>query len=154
MDRDRYNRLLILSCSKRKRRTPSLLSAIDRYDGPAFRTLRKWRPHNERIEVIILSAKYGFISGDLPIRDYDQIMPRRVTPQRKSRYRHQISQILAAREFDTAFINLGRDYAACLVAFEEISVKVGEVVSGSGRIGQRLHQLKSWLTSKSVNETC
>lgn len=35
-------RLLILSCSQRKRSTSNLLPAIERYDGPAFQVLRKF----------------------------------------------------------------------------------------------------------------
>jgi hypothetical protein len=142
----RHSRLLILSCSKSKRQSTPLLPAIDRYDGPAFKTFRKWRPINDRIEVIILSAKYGFIPSHLPIPDYDHVMPRQVTPEQKFHYCEQIKELLTEREFDTAFINLGKNYASCLTALEEIPIKVGEVVSACGRIGQRLHQLKSWLT--------
>ena len=53
-------RLLIMACSARKRATEDLLPAIDRYDGPAFRVLRKYLSHAERpgLTVMILSAKY------------------------------------------------------------------------------------------------
>ena len=35
------NKLLLISCSQRKREDEGLLPAIDRYDGPAYRCLRK-----------------------------------------------------------------------------------------------------------------
>jgi len=35
-------RLLILSCSQRKRPDPSLLPAIERYNGPPFQVLRRY----------------------------------------------------------------------------------------------------------------
>ena len=149
----RYRRLLILSCSKSKQQGKFLLPAIDRYDGPAFKTLRKWRPVDERMEVIILSAKYGFIPSDLPISDYDCEMPRQVSPAQKSRYHQQIDGILSEREFDTVFINLGERYACCLPSLEELRIRAGEVVSAFGRIGLRLHQLKSWLRSGHAIDT-
>jgi hypothetical protein len=46
-----------------------MLPAVERYDGPAFRTFRKWRSAYGRIELIVLSAKHGFIPGDLLISD-------------------------------------------------------------------------------------
>ena len=36
------HRLLILSCSQRKRPDRVLLPALERYDGPVFRMLRKF----------------------------------------------------------------------------------------------------------------
>ena len=65
----RTGRMLILACSRRKRLDEGLLPAIDRYDGPAFRVLRRFlreRPAGAP-DVLILSAKHGLIAHDLPI---------------------------------------------------------------------------------------
>src|SRR5436305_3237505 len=52
------NRVLILSCSQRKRLDFGLLPAIERYDGGHFRVLRKARREGywpEAMDVLILS---------------------------------------------------------------------------------------------------
>ncbi len=63
------DRLLILSCSRRKRLDKDLLPAVERYDGPAFRVLRRFLREMpfEAPDVPILSAEYGLIPHDLPI---------------------------------------------------------------------------------------
>jgi hypothetical protein len=66
-------RLLILACSQRKNPASGILPAIDRYDGPAFRVLRKFlREVPGKVPaVLILSAKYGLIDSAMGIPDYD-----------------------------------------------------------------------------------
>ena len=62
------NYLLIISCSQRKVETSEPLPALERYDGPTYRTLRK-AMHEGRIpknlDVLIISAKYGLIGSDI-----------------------------------------------------------------------------------------
>src|ERR1700693_6189826 len=67
------NRLLIVACSKRKKPTNKQMPAIERYDGPAFRVLRKFLREQQGPvpRVLILSGKYGLIDAVTPIRDYD-----------------------------------------------------------------------------------
>ncbi len=83
-------RLLILSCSRRKRLDPGLLSAVERYDGPMFRVLRKFvrecASEAQYLAVFILSAEFGLIPGSKPIPDYD----RRMTPHRAAELQPQV----------------------------------------------------------------
>jgi hypothetical protein len=44
----RTGRMLILACSRRKRPDEGLLPAIERYDGPAFRVLRRFLRKSRR----------------------------------------------------------------------------------------------------------
>src|SRR5438128_9858454 len=69
-------RLLILACSQRKRPYASLLPAIERYDGPAFRVLRRYRrlTEDKGLIVYILSAEYGLIPASKQIPTYDRRM--------------------------------------------------------------------------------
>ena len=71
-------RLLILDCSNDKDRSPGLLPAIDRYKGRLFHVLHRFLSECPQqavlLDVYILSPKYGLISGDYPIEDYDQDM--------------------------------------------------------------------------------
>src|SRR5688500_18586744 len=67
-------RLLILSCSKSKKDAPGKQEALALYDGPAFRVLRRFMSKMEapyRLDVLILSARYGFILGSTKITSYD-----------------------------------------------------------------------------------
>ena len=49
-------RLLILACSTTKRDGPATMLAIERYDGPLWRTLRAVDPHGEKAQVAFLSC--------------------------------------------------------------------------------------------------
>jgi hypothetical protein len=81
-------RLLILACSQRKRPDEGLLPAVERYDGPTFRVLRRFLREgiSEPPDVLILSAEHGLIPQDLPIAAYD----RKMTPARARELRPQI----------------------------------------------------------------
>ena len=63
-------RLLILSCSQRKNASQRLLPAVERYNGLLFFVLRRFIRECPReakqLDVCILSATYGLISGDFP----------------------------------------------------------------------------------------
>ena len=70
-------RLLVIACSARKRKDAGLLPAVDRYDGPAFRVLRKFLADAaDPPDVLVLSARYGLIPSSRGVPDYD----RRLTP--------------------------------------------------------------------------
>lgn len=71
------HQLLILACSATKRRDAGWIDAIDRYDGPLWRTVRAVAPDRMRIKVAVLSARYGFLDSRSPIEDYDA----RLTPE-------------------------------------------------------------------------
>lgn len=70
-------RLLILACSATKRNGPEYMPAIERYDGPLWRTLRSVDPTGEKAKVAFLSAHLGLRAADTPIEMYDA----RMTPQ-------------------------------------------------------------------------
>lgn len=68
--------MLIMACSRSKRSDHGTLPAIERYDGPAFRVLRRYlrESASEAPDIFILSAEHGLISHDLPIANYDTQM--------------------------------------------------------------------------------
>ena len=106
------NRLLILSCSQRKRSTPGLLPALERYDGPAYRVMNKFtRVHPSEmglLDVYILSAEFGLISAGKPIPNYD----RRMTLQRVKELQQptlsELNQVLICKRYEDLFISLGK----------------------------------------------
>jgi hypothetical protein len=91
--------MLILACSRRKRFDEGLLPAIERYDGPAFRVLRRFLRggSTNTPNVFILSAEYGLIAHNLHIATYDKVM----TPARACELRP-----LVLAEFNRIFKTL------------------------------------------------
>ena len=140
-------RLLILSCSKQKKRTRGPLPAIERYDGPAFRVLRKYLREcaTEAPVVLILSAKFGLIEAAEKIPYYE----RRLTVASAEKLRPQIlrngARVLTARSWRRIGVSAGREYRTAISGLQAfVPAKVPfEVLAGG--LGPRLTALRDWL---------
>ena len=128
-------RLLILSCSDAKR--VGLGKAIDIYDGPVYRVVRKYLAQNDSLDVKIISAKYGIISKDTPIESYDE----KLTYEKALRYRSQYS-----REIRT-LLSTYKDVIIFGGSIYQSVIRNADVKRTKGRIGEQLSQLKEWLYS-------
>lgn len=152
------NSLLIIGCSQRKIQSPGEIPAIDRYDGPTYRCLRKFRddygfPNNLRI--LILSAKYTLIFPETHIANYDLKM----TLSRASRMAVAVQcDLIRCLEFyqiayggtDQVFIHLGKTYMRTLEGFGWGTISTMEA---SGGIGQKNEQMKAWLERVYLEES-
>jgi hypothetical protein len=140
-------RLLLLSCSQRKKFSEGLLPAIDRYDGPAYRVLRRYLNQNltPSVDVIILSAKYGLISAD----DYLPYYDHRLTKGQVHELRHQVitklETILNSKPYTNLLICLGKDYLELIHNYEAIIPDGLSVQVATGGIGKKLSILYDWL---------
>ena len=142
-------RLLILSCSQRKRSTQGLLPALERYDGPAYRVLNKFlRVHPseaQSLDVYILSAEFGLIPASKPIPNYD----RRMKPQRAKELQQptleELKQILIDKQYMELFISLGKDYLRVLTGYKSLTPANLNVTVSTGAMGYKLGKLRSWL---------
>src|SRR5258706_6351699 len=145
-------RLLLMSCGSRKRPDTMPLPALERYDGPSFRVLRRYLATHPVAppDVYILSARYGLIPTDQPIPYYDQ----RLTPQRatepEAAVRDMLARILARREFEQIYLAVGRDYARALDGSTEFMPAAASVVAAEGSQGKRPAQLHDWLYGPAV----
>jgi hypothetical protein len=135
--------LLILACSATKRDDPGLLPAIKRYDGPAWRVLRKAlreRPGLDlRVSVWSLSAEFGLIYGYRQIAWYD----RKMTVARALELHPDVAALLhniRLVAWDSVCLGLGKTYQQALPTYDWPEAMVLE-----GAIGERLKQLKEWL---------
>ena len=71
------NRLLILACSATKTdATGPWVTAMQRYDGPLWKTLRAVDPESRLAQVAFLSAYLGFQPANTPVDKYDTRMTR------------------------------------------------------------------------------
>ncbi len=106
---------LILSCSKAKLEEPG--PAIQVYDGPMFRILRKYKPH---LDVFILSARYGLIPAmhfiepyDLTLKDVpmkDIVIDAKVQGQQIG-----INKYYKLKQYSTIHVVMGLDYLRWLL---------------------------------------
>ena len=143
-------RLLILSCSARKKHNPELLPALDRYDGPAFHVVRKalaaGAVSTETTAIRILSARYGLIFSTALLPDYDQRMTFARAVELRPGVTSELFALLQNQPITSVFINAGRAYALALAEFAPWC-RLHDITctEATGGIGQRLAQLKAWL---------
>lgn len=136
--------LLILGCSATKRLDADLMPALQRYDGPMYRVLRKALRERdglaERLKICILSAKFGLIAADTPIPDYNLQMTEMIARTIRSSVQAQ-----AMAQFDgqrlPGLVVCGKRYHAALPA----EIWHEGMHRTFGGIGCQLAQLKTWL---------
>jgi hypothetical protein len=144
--------LLILGCSARKRSTTEMLPAIERYDGPLYRVLRKCLREGtapQSLDILIISARYGLLRASDRVECYDQRMTRGLSAQMREEIGLRIAAELSGKTYSQAHISLGTHYLAALGGVELVSHYVGRVSLASGGIGQRQAQLRDWLLGTS-----
>lgn len=138
-------RLLILRCSHRKLPLPGLVPAVERYDGPPFRTLRRFRRmHPEAlVELWVLSAKHGLFPGDQAIEDYDEQMTIQRAEELQARTLQDFHRLAA--QYTSAFIFLSSVYEQALNYDQSNPIDGTHVTVARGPRGTRLAALKNWL---------
>jgi hypothetical protein len=142
--------LLILACSQRKRLDTESLPAIERYDGPTFRLLRRFlrKQPSAPLEIYILSAKFGLIPSDYLIPNYDQRMTKMRSRQLQPEVIAKFEDILSAKSYQKLCICLGRDYFLALDKYDML-IKSGLAVRiATGSLGKKLATLHDWLYGK------
>ena len=141
------NYLLIISCSQRKVLTPETLAAIDRYDGPTYRTLRKARRERrypKNLNILIISAKYGLLACQQPTDNYDQKMTLKRTDKLRPEIQNRLKSFIQTKRggYDQVFINLGKVYRQTL---DNSHWGLLSTLEATGGIGQKTSQMKAWL---------
>lgn len=140
-------RLLLLACSERKRPDPGRIPAIERYDGPAYRVLRRYMRTEPRevLDVYILSAQFGLIRGDEPIQAYN----RRMTPQRARELRGttaaNLQKLDLGRRYQHVFLHAGAMYREIFSSLDLNGLPQERLMASTGGQGVQLTHLKSWL---------
>lgn len=140
--------VLIVSCSKAKDDHPIPMPAIDRYDGPAFRVIRKAQREGywpDDVRLLIVSTEFGLLTAEMPIPWYD----RKMTPARATALQGDIAGALDEHLVgaDGVFLNVAGPYHTAL-AGSTVLVDLHEagcVREATGRIGERLAQMKHWI---------
>lgn len=140
------DRLLIISCSRRKKRFESPRPAWHVYDGAVFRTLKRIEHENmwpRDLEVLILSAKFGLITPDFLIPYYDQKMPSCQDKKLGKDAIYSLNKYLQEKRLSELVMNLGITYSEM---FRNIIwpsyLNVGSI---PGRLGEKLRFTRRWV---------
>jgi hypothetical protein len=136
-------RLLILGCSRRKIQVPEPLPALARYDGPAFRVVRRYldQTQDDALDVFIVSARHGLIAADERIAPYDEQLGQS-SPEFCAAVRNAAADILR-RGYTSACLLAGMRYRCLLEGSLTFSPQRMSIIYGS--VGMRLSRLRDWL---------
>lgn len=137
----RHADLALVACGKRKQ--PHAAPARLLYDGPAFRMLR-----TAPVDFLIVSAKHGLLDGETTIPPYDQKLPQATDAAFNLRLRAALAQHLSAARYERVVVLLGERYARAVGPLSAYEWHDAAVTITSGRIGERLHQLRAWLDAR------
>lgn len=139
-------KLLILGCSDVKRNAAGFLPALDRYDGPAYRVIRKFLRDNRwpvDMSIAVLSAEYGLFGIFKNIEDYDRRMDTAIARSQAVHCKSILSNWM--KDHQSLHISLGRDYLPAIQpAIEELQIRP---TFFEGAIGKKLNQVKTFLTT-------
>ncbi len=153
MKRGFYNqssqRCVLLSCTERKRTDSNLLPAIERYDGPLFRVLRRFlRNHpdiREELNIIILSAKFGLIDANKPIPWYELQMTSAKADEMRSQVLAHLKSHFEYNNHKELFVALGAMYFRVIDGFKSIIPPTTKIIRSTGPQGIKAQELKRWL---------
>lgn len=139
-------RLLIIGCSNKKNRFDHLDRALNVYDGPNYRSIKKMiRSNNfpDDVQILIISAKYGMIFPNELIGYYDQKMTAKQSELLRSEMKKKLKKYVCEKNFSECFINLGKTYRDSIQDFtfpDHIIPKYAE-----GKIGEKRSEMLQWL---------
>lgn len=125
-----------------------MLPALDRYDGPMFRVLRRFLRVNPNegmlLDIFILSALYGLIPADYMVENYDSAMPVKPPDEMRDKVSRAFAHLIESG-YSSVCLALGQRYSALLNGYLNIEGKTG-IVEIRASQGKRLTLLKSWLS--------
>ena len=130
------------------------MPAIERYDGPFFRVLRRYRKaHAAGIwetepdpDTYVLSAEFGLIPAERPIPMYEHRMTRQRAQMLRPGVTDELRRLLnGERCYREIFICLGQAYWTALEGWETFVSQDRAVIVARGSLGMRQSQLYDWL---------
>ena len=147
------NRVLLLACSSQKREDAGLLPAVERYDGPPFRLLRKYAraEPKRKPQTYVVSAKYGLVSGDTPIPNYNKKMTRQRAEELRGSVTQKLQKVLSenvnVENEGEVFLLLGKTYFQAVGDLHTLPQGY-QFLTAQGMPGGKLSALYDWLYGK------
>lgn len=139
--------LLILSCSKRKTSLLGEWPAIQIYDGPIYRALRKRLKALDLslVDICIISAKYGLITAGSMVENYDCQMTTERAVELRDVVLSELIKMIQNRSYKEILINLGSIYRVTIYGIEKHVPSGTQLTFTSGGIGRKTSQTINWL---------
>jgi len=139
--------MLIVSCSKQKTPVYGKRPAIQVYDGPIYRALRKRLNCLDLslVDICIISAKYGLITAGSTIEHYDCKMTAERAVELRDVVLSEIIKMIQSRSYKEILVNLGSVYRVTIDGIEKYVPSGTQLTFTSGGIGQKTSQTISWL---------
>ena len=138
--------LLILGCSDKKTKNPNFdeMPALEIYDGPNYRVLRKFLRENgwpPGLIIKIISAKHKIIDATELIEPYNERLDKKAAKDIRQEVMQELAELKLPK---TVFINMGKGY---LPAISCITTLFGDnrVEYAEGGIGKKMQKMKQWL---------
>lgn len=140
-------RLLLLACSRQKREDDTALPALERYDGPHFRLVRRYlrgEPAHPPI-IYVLSAEYGLVAATEVVPHYEHRMTASRARQLRPTVTAALTGVLAETGAGDVLAYLGRTYRDA-IDLDHLNGR-GEVrwPAVEGTMGGQLNTLYTWL---------
>ena len=114
-------RCLIVGCSRTKVDSPQPLSAIQRYDGPAFRVIRRYlsqAPEGmQDVDIFVLSAEFGLISAETQISSYDRLMTAARAAELRPSVLEAVRVQICPQSYTEVFLSMGKAYVQAMEAW-------------------------------------
>jgi hypothetical protein len=150
--------LLLISCSRTKKKNVEAIPALERYDGMIYKVIKKARRERywpEQTNLYIVSAKYGLISEQTLIKDYDQKMTDARAVELQIVVSQTLDSLLQQNRYVHIFINMGAAYTQNIILSSELlkARHEGRLKEATGGIGERLQQTKAWLLQTTEIQT-
>lgn len=144
------DRLMMLGCSSSKSDALEALPAIDRYNGTAYKVIKKARREGywpKDTHIFIVSAKYGLISEHTCIEIYDQKMTNARAVELQAEVSGSVDILLKKGGYRKIFLNMGAIYMQSIRLSREIerARQAGILQEAFGGIGLRQKQMKRWI---------
>ena len=146
--------LLIISCSDSKDGAPGLLPAYKRYKGQYYITLCKacregYFPEN--LDILIISAEYGLLRWDEPIKCYNQKMCSERANELRPSIEKKLKAFLNEKDYDQLFIALSQVYRSTLEGFN-LDKYFRVVKEGDNNRGKKRRDTIAWIKELFENE--
>jgi len=141
-------RLLLLGCTRRKRSVVSPVPALEMYDGPTFRLVRRFLNEypDHAPDIYVLSAKYGLIAASTLVVTYDKRLSTDHVADLRLSATEGLRQVLTARSYLDVLLCMGRTYLGVFSWDDQPVYGNSAIVANtSGSLGMQLVQLRRWL---------
>jgi len=124
------------------------MPAIEIYDGPLFRAIRKYFNSTlPLVDIYIVSSKYGLLSSDTLIEPYDQEM----TPKRALEIHEDVisdlAQLIKKEQYTEVLVNLLASYRLAVDGIKDVIPNNTCLIFLNGPIGKRTSKTIQWLTT-------